>query len=206
MGNVSFIDIVSSSGGTGNFVASVVSQNFKNLVAAVNSGGINSQNYGTGTNGFQSQHIAISNVLGSHFADSQIIAGKIATSQVRSQHVAYKSSDTGILAVRQVPGPERPLYLAICSITQSETANTINMSLRIYYSSDAVFGNPSFTTTPQMVGMPIRVGYGTLTGGQGINAAVITAINSVSCDLSCGWHAVRSAQETIHLAFLGARS
>lgn len=210
MGNVSFISIVTSSGGAGNFIASVVSRNFQNLVSAMNSGSLNSDNYGTGTNGFQSQHIAVGNVVSNHFSDSQFIAGKVATSQILHSHIFYRTSDSGIMAL-QMPknGPAGGMRFA--QVTHPATFTTgpavVTDQWTVVYSSQGLYGNPGFVSTPYLLGKPI-LATATLSTPAVIDVFMIRTMNSDSMVAYVKYNTLAAVSSvmtlTASMAFAGA--
>jgi len=209
MGNISFVNIVSSSGPTGNFVASAVSTNFVNVIAQMCSGGVNSLNYGTGVSGFESYHLGPQQIVSQHVADSNFVAGKVASSQILRDHLYYKTSDSGVLAARTPKlGPASGVKFIIATHTYPTRYPTITdgspYSWTVVYSNQAVFGNPNFTTTPTLVGIPI-IGASSTQGANAIHHFVVVAMNSVSMVAAIQHTAVPalSYTYTAQMAFIG---
>jgi hypothetical protein len=190
----------------GNFIATAASSNFANVIAAVNSGGVNSQNYGTGSSGFESYHIGNQQVVSQHVADSNINLSKIAVSQVFAMHVNYKTQWGGVLGVRYPNPPGYGMCIALASKSWSSSLGTAIHSLNIVFSTDCAYGPPLYSEAPQMLAFAMPVWTGTQSNEHGPAYCQVTAINSVSADIEMQFNGNIGDIRTYYMAFIGPRS
>jgi hypothetical protein len=186
MSDVTFENVVSSSGGTGNFIASVVSTNFNNVMVAVNSGGMNSDNYGFSSagSGFESSNISINQVVSQHITNDAVVSQKFADSAVAKKKMEFRTASNGVLALQLGPKPTPAGGVMQArmshSYTFSETYPT-TITLTVQY-SDAYDGDPGFTEAPIFMGEPLIDTFGTAVNQYPRNFKVV-ANDSASCQL-----------------------
>lgn len=185
--------------------AATVQSNFDKIASAINSNALNSDNYGLSA--VVSANISNSAIESQHFANSQIGYDKISETQVINHNMMnFNSSDGGVM-VMQLGGTDSTGYPAsgvrIARLTKAisitdEYATWAPISFGISF-SDAVDGNPQFTTTPVFLGVPaIEIGdeaiakvtsqeqwWPTFSGAWAFGPinVQIKGVNSVSCEL-----------------------
>ena len=91
MANIS--DIVNINSGDA-VLASVVSGNFSEILVAVNSNALDSDNYGQSS--VLSQHISTNAILSQHISNSQIVSGKISDNAVVHDKLNFASASDGV--------------------------------------------------------------------------------------------------------------
>ncbi len=219
MANISAYGAISS----GNAVlASVVSDNFTKIAAAVNSNALNSQNYGQSailsqhisTAAIQSQHISNSAVVSAHIGNNAIQSQHISNSVVQSNHIEvgairqnhmiYKSSDSGVRIVQigdvasNMPAGGVRFSRITAAISQSDT---VKVPVTYVYSNVAVDGDPGFTADPILAGNPIFQ-FGA-TSDEGPYRHAISAIDSISVVIVHEFSGSQVATGTVNFGVLG---
>lgn len=186
-------------------LATVVSDNLTAITAVVNASNLDSVNYGVSS--VQSSNITTNAILSQHISASQVVSAKISNSQIVHAKMNFISSDAGVRVV-QIGAtasdlPVNGLQLARMSGTLNLISNSISVSAAHVF-SDALDGNPAFTTTPTMAGDPSIQGASILAGQEGVS---INTLNSLSALLTYDWSASRSADAvfTYNFAVIGPK-
>lgn len=185
MPNVTFNAIASVSGGTGNFIASVISTNYNNVATVINSRGLDSDNYGASAIlGGNIGHIAILGIVGGtnfHMASSAVVSQKLANNAVLHKHLMKLGSSNDLV---------RTIFLGVgakgnkhqrYSVTYQAAAVTKD-TVTVQFSDALDWGTSDspFTETPVIAAVPaVQVSQTDPADNQVINVRV-TNIDSVS--------------------------
>lgn len=207
MPNVTFVEIASSSGGTGNFIASAISTNFNNVRTLANTvlgGGFDNDNYATNSSGFGSAYISTGQINSGHLTSGAIASGKFSETTLGNTNFDYVSANAGVMAVKYASGYQSLAKFCMATMTKSWTGNVQTLVMTFSY-PDAVYGNPGFTTTPEPVGWPVVSQLETMTSGQGIRQCAITSQNSNECHVSAMFDLILNGvhHHTYYMAFIG---
>jgi hypothetical protein len=196
MANIAAYNAISSGD---DVLASVVSDNFDKISAAINSNALDSDNYGLSS--ILSQHISTGAILSQHFSNSAIVSQKIATSAVVNTHMNYASASGGVRAV-QVPSapPALGVIAARVSQTMTLTASASATTAAIQF-SDCPDGSPAFTATPQ-VGIPAIIATGSDVQTPHIQ---LTGLDSDGAQFLFVWSATTNVNlaYTLHVGAMG---
>lgn len=198
MANISAISAIN----TGDAVlASVVSNNFSQVLVAVNSSALNSQNYGISS--IRSSNLSTDAVLSQHISNSQVVSQKISDNAVVHAKIDFASSDNGARILQiGAASSDMPLNGVIgARITQTLAIAASTATQRIQW-SDAIDGNPGFTGNPQ-VGTPQFV-VAASTDSAPV-AIQMTALDSVSADFRYVFSAGLTHTATVHVCAEGPR-
>jgi len=177
--NITVTSIVSAVGAPGNFKASVISNNFTQLVAVLNSRGLDSVNYGVSS--FLSQHFGNGVVLSDHLGATVVASPQFAAVAVVEKNINRASSDGGVRVLRAGPRADK---LALARLTQVVAINIpgggiSSASFRLQF-SNAFEGTPGWTVEPTIVAVP---GFSAVFPvGSVFEGVCMTAIDSAKAD------------------------
>lgn len=156
-------------------LATVVSNNFTAITAVVNASGLDSVNYGVSS--VQSSNITTNAIQSQHISASQVVSAKISNSQIVHNKMNFQSTDGGVRVVQIGSSPPASgLHLARMSGSLTLISNSASVTAAHLF-SDALDGNPAFTTTPTLFGQPAIGGN---TDVVGHTAVMLNQINSAS--------------------------
>lgn len=185
MPNVTFNNIVSASGGTGNFIASVISTNYNNVATIMNSGGLDSDNYGVSA--IKSSNIVHNAIAGvSHMADNAIVSAKIKDSTMRNRefHFGGLAGEAVVRIVQLGAGADNNKHHRISAVYTSPGSST-SLTPALQFSDALDWGatDSPFTETPVIAAAPaLQMGVGGTASNRPVNIA-LTTMNSVSADI-----------------------
>lgn len=201
MPNVTFNNIVSSSGGTGNFVATVISTNFNNVSATAAT--FDSINYSGSA--MVSSNISSAAVVSQHIVNDAVRSNHISAGAIVNTHLNFNSAASGVRVVQCGTTPPAGGVVIARYTAAFPIALTDPFSASVGISfSDAADGDPKFTASPVFLGEPLidPAGLGSARGHFYIN---LTAINSVSCAIVASWRpGTITETETYHFHVAGA--
>ena len=202
MPNVTFNNIVSSSGGTGNFVATAISTNFNNVSATAAT--FDSINYSGSA--IVSSNISSAAILSQHIGNDAVLSNHISAGAVVNTHLNFASSDSGVRVVQcgsstPAGGVHIARYTKEWELTLAGTG-PFSATLAASF-SDAVEGDPKFTANPVFLAQPLMA-----LGLAATHAPLyiaLTALNSVSCAFVASWQPQGvTATYTFHFHVAGA--
>jgi hypothetical protein len=188
MPNVTFNAITSGA----NFIAASVSVNFTNVSAIINNHGLDSDNYGASA--ILSQHVGPGAIISAHISNSQVVSQKISSSQLRHQHMNYQSSDGGVRLLR-LGALANGQMIARISTALTQLSQTFAVAW-----SDAVDGNPGFTTTPVLLYTPAIQAANSVSFYTATNCY---SINSSGATFAVSQTAAGTQSATVHLLAMG---
>jgi len=182
-------------------LAAPMTNNFSQVVLALNSSAMNSDNYGQSS--IKSQNVQSNAILAQHLSAHGFPVQKFSSACLVHDNFNFNRTDKGVqLAIAGMVAslmPANGVRLGVYTWTQAQIA-TGEFSITVNW-SNAIHGNPSFTTTPYFVGQPVFQAHSTSgTGPKGIGY-----INpkSNSCILAC--YAQASSQTyTVTFMAIGA--
>ena len=181
-------------------LASVVSNNFSQIVVAVNSNALNSQNYGVSS--IKSQNIGTGAILSQHIGQLQVGSAKIADGGVVHSKLNFKSSDGGVRLIQVGAAasnmPANGVEFVRVSKTYNLSANPVTVILEF---SNGMEGAAGFTASPTVLGEPLW----RLTGGGGPIWTIMSAIDSVSCHFRASFAATQAITATVYLGAIGGK-
>jgi hypothetical protein len=187
MANVPSLNAISS--GTP-AVASAVSDNFDKISQAINSGALNSENYGADS------------ILSQHIANDAVVAAKVRASQMRHNHLDFVISNGGV-RVPQIGNSDNNLPangVVIGRYTATLFVGSGAVSASRYVSwGNAIDGDPGFTETPVMCGAPVI--YATHASAQVPTGVMINTIDSEVVGFKFVWSASQGADYTATVHF-----
>ena len=192
MGNIAAYSAISSGAA---ILAEVVSTNFDKIRVVLDNGGLNSVNYGDGT------------IVSAKLADGAVVADKVSASQIRSQHMDFRQASSGVRVVQFANAasafPANGVRLARVTATFAIVSNVTTASQTISF-SQAMDGDPAFTATPGLMGVP--VGVMALSDYPSPSQYDVHSVNSDSMVCSYTFAATRSANATVtvHVGAVGA--
>ncbi len=217
MPNITVNNIVSASGGGGNFIASTVSANWSaagGVVAVINSNGLDSVNYGISSDGnaILSSNISANAVLSQHIGLDAVVSDKLSDNAIVHRAMNFNSSDSGVKVVQIGSAIAnngialgRYSFAAVYTVTTAGTpANSASQRIVFSNTDQVLDGNPRFTSPPTPRGEILFSGAnaGALNGP---DMAQITALNSVSCDFVFRYFAAGTHSVTAHCEFWGPK-
>ena len=199
MGNIVNMSAINSGDAV---LAEPVSNNFSQIVAAINSNALDGNNYGEST--IKSQHISTNAILAAHLTAGAVVSQKIATEAVIHPHINYKSSDNGVRFVRIGASasdmPASGVEMARVTGTLAVAASTATFSVAW---SSAMEGDPAFTAPPEPMGMP---GWKVSdTDHHAPRMLWVTAITDTGVTVSADWSAALTATLTYHMMAVGPK-
>jgi len=134
-----------------------MSNNYTHIADVINSGGLDSDNYGASA--IESTHIAVSQIISSHLANNCVVSQKFTDGAIVAKHVNYASSDGGVQVLRVGSASQPTNGCEMVRVTKSfgvTNSGGLQPQKDFTFSwSEAVDGNPSFTATPVIMGMPM---------------------------------------------------
>jgi hypothetical protein len=137
-------------------LATVVSNNFDKIKAAINSNALNSENYGRSA--VKSQNIDANAVLSQHISNSQILSQHLSNNAVVHDKLNFASASDGarILQIGAGAASMPAGGVAMCAVTQAATmaSNATSLALTHEY-TDGIWGDPGYTGPPTIGGAPI---------------------------------------------------
>jgi hypothetical protein len=138
MAQVTLAHVISSGNA---LIAASVSNNFTACVAGINS--------------VQSDQIQNNAVLSQHISNNAILAAKISDNQINQNHFQFNSGSTGVQVERigSAP-PTNGIMMARYSNSFAIATNAVSASAIVSW-NQAIDGNPAYTTTPIMGGVPV---------------------------------------------------
>jgi hypothetical protein len=229
MPNVTFNAITSADNTADNFIATVISTNFNNIATVVNSGGLDSVNYGLSSaltsntdgdaimssnvshNQIVSQHLSNSlaasqkfgdsAVMSKHFADGAVVPAKLNSGCVQAPNIDYNSGDNGVRMLQIGETPEGAGGVVAARITHSFGFTLTNPDTVVATISwaNAIDGDPGFTAPPTFCAEPIADVAGTAAAPIPFWFNVF-AIDSISCQMAM-FHSGATGDNTSTLNF-----
>ncbi len=201
MANISAIQNINSGDAV---LASVVSNNFSQVLVAVNSNALNSDNYGQSS--ILSQHVSTGAILSQHISNSQVNEAKISDSAVVHAKMNFASTDSG---VRVVQIGDEASDMPAGGVIGGRLTQTLVLSTDANYSvthtfADCADGDPAFTAAPVLCGVPIWQ-FGA-TSDFGPRRTMISAIDANSVVMIYGFTATQDGvSATVHLGVEGPK-
>lgn len=198
MANIASFDAINAGDAV---LASVVSNNFAKIAAAVNSNALDSNNYGISS--ILSQHISTGQIVSQHIFDGAVGSANLEEEAVVHAKVNFASSDGGVrilqigdaasnMPANGVIAGRYSQTLAIAGSTAAETFVFIN----------ALDGDPGFTGPPQ-VGNPMFI---VLSATDSSPVAYnLSAINSLQAEFQYVFSAAQTITVTTNLIAVGPK-
>lgn len=161
-------------------LASVVSNNFTKIAAAINSNALNSDNYGISS--IKSQHISTAQILSQHLANEAVVADNLSAGAVVHAKVNFASSDDGVRALQiGSVSSDMPVHGVIAgrytqTVAIASTAVTLAQTIAW---TDAIDGNPGFTGNPQFGNPMFQVSATDLSAPVAYNVTSLNSVNAI---------------------------
>ena len=191
MANIESFNVINA----GDFVfASVVSENFTRIAAAINSNNLNSENYGVSS--VRSQNIQTAAIGVGHIQQNAVVAFHISAGAVLHEKVQFASNADGVrilqIGAASSDMPANGVIGGRYTNTLAVAASTASHNIAF---SDALDGAPGFTGDPQfgVVGFQVAAA-----SDEAPFSNVFTALDSVSVDISYQWTAGVTQTMTVH--------
>ncbi len=184
-------------------LASVISNNFSQILVAVNSSALDSDNYGLSA--IQSAHISTNAILSQHISNSQIVSAKISNNAVVHDKVNFASSDNGVRVLQiGAASSDMPAGGVIAArLTQTISMNSVSTATARFNWSDALDGDPGFTADPQVANPAYKVSVSSHSAPVAIQ---MTAVDSVSADFRFVYSATLIHTATVHVIAEGPKA
>jgi hypothetical protein len=209
--NVTFINIVSTTGAPGNFRASAMSTNFNNVAryANVTNIGFDSVNYATDSKGFNSNHIATAQFGSQHLTDGAVASGKLSQHAIGQAKVNFLSALSGPMIVQAPSGGASSFLPHIFRCSKTWSASTTGISSFVItwiYSSHAIDGTQTYAPKPIPVGGPVVL-QSVASASNAISQHGIVSMDADQCYVRVHFGiAAQQSTITLHQAFLGFRA
>lgn len=151
MGNIRNLSAISSSDAV---FASPMTNNFSQAVVAINSSALNSDNYAQTS--IKSQHVQPNAILSQHISAGAVPIAKFSSNCIVHDNFGYIRANSGVDFIHMGNAasnmPANGMRLGHYSFTAENTSN-VSVLFTVTW-SDALHGNPAFTTTPYFLGQP----------------------------------------------------
>jgi hypothetical protein len=188
--------------------ASVASDNFTEVLDVIN-GKLDSDNYGVST--VKSRHVSSNAIHSEHISDSNVVSEKIATAAIRQTHMDFVGADGVRVLQYGTNMPANGIIAARLSQTLAvaSAAGTATASINIKW-SDAIDGNPEFTTDPVLNNPVLMMPSGAASLWAATNGdptgAQLVAMNSASADYKFYYEYAHEAHTaTVYVLAQGAK-
>jgi hypothetical protein len=173
----------------------VISHNFSGAEVILQN--LDSANYGGSS--IESEHVANNAILSQHLSEGGLGSAEISSAAIKQIHLAYKQTDAGVQVVFVGSAPPANM-IGAARFSHTLAIDSASVATYNYTFTAAEEGDPGFTAAPQM-GMPaVLVAATTDFGPQEVR---ITAIDSVSADVSFVWSATAVQNMTVNVNFKG---
>jgi hypothetical protein len=183
-----------------------MTNNFSQVMLAINSSALNSENYGQSS--IKSQNVQANAVLAQHLSAAGFPNAKFSSRVLVADNFNYRSAAGGVDFIRiglvASKMPANGVRLGVYSFTMPNTAtNSAYVSTRVYW-SNAIHGNPSFSTTPIAFGVPAFVVHST--SGSSPLGVHVYSMGSQSCIIMARLTDATPQTFTVNFMVAGAAS
>ena len=200
MANIASFDAIKSGDAV---LASVVSNNFTKIAAAVNSNALDSNNYGISS--ILSQHISTGQIVSQHILAGGVGSANLGQKAVVHDKMNFASSDGGVRVLQIGDAASNMPANGVIAGRYSQTlaiTHTDGTAEQTFAFTNAIDGSPGFTGTPQVGNPAFLVPAATDSAPVAYN---LTALNSNSAVFQYVFSATQNITVTTNLIAVGPK-